>query len=67
MHNRENFKFETEAAAAEFVKRETDNRCPSEDKYVSGPFFMDEDVIFKNMLWASTGKKYWEVTVESYS
>lgn len=66
MHYRKEFKFETEAAAAEFAKVQKENKCPSEDKYVYGPFFMDEDKIFKTMMWASTGKKWWQVSVESY-
>lgn len=66
MHNRTEYKFDTEAAAVEFTNKQKENKCPSEDKYIYGPFFMDEDVIFKTMLWASTGKKWWQVTVETY-
>lgn len=66
MHARNEYKFEDEIAAVEFANKTRENKCPSEDLYVSGPHFMDEDVIFKNMMWASTGKKYWSVTVEVY-
>lgn len=66
MHTRNEYKFENESVAVKFATKERENKCPSEDKYISGPFFMDEDVIFKNMMWASTGKKYWSVTIEVY-
>ncbi len=66
MHSKKEYKFETEAEAAKFAEIERSNKCPSEDKYISGPFFHDDDEVFKNMMWASKGLKYWVVLVESY-
>lgn len=66
MHNRTEYKFDTETAAVEFANKQKENKSPSEDKYISGPFFMDEDIIFKNTKGVSTGKKWWQVTVETY-
>lgn len=67
MHTNTKYKFDTEAEAKAFVEKQLANKSPIEDKYVRGPFFMDEDVIFKNMMWASAGNKWWQVDVESYS
>jgi hypothetical protein len=66
MHTCNNYKFETESSAIEFAANQRANKCPSEDKYVSGPVFMDENQIFKSMPWANTGKTWWQVTVEIY-
>jgi hypothetical protein len=66
MHTKKDYKFDTEVEAQEFADRQRANKCPSEDLYVSGPFFHDDDVVFKNMMWASKGLKYWVVNVESY-
>lgn len=66
MHTNRSYEFDNEVEAKEFADNERANKAPHEDKYVSGPFFMDEDEIFKNMMWASTGRKYWKVSVEVY-
>lgn len=66
-HYQNTYKFDNEAEAIAFADNARTSTCPSEDKYVSGPFFMDENVIFKNMEWANTGKTWWQVTVEIYS
>lgn len=66
MHTKKEHKFQTEAEAQKFADFQLANKCPSEDLYVYGPFFHDDDVVFKNMMWASQGLKYWTVTVESY-
>lgn len=66
MHTKNTYKFDNEAEAIAFAESNRSSKCPSEDRYVSGPFFMDEDVIFKTMMWASTGKKWWQVDVEVY-
>lgn len=60
------YKFDTEELANEFVADQKAKQSPDEDLYIYGPTFFDEDVIFKHMSWASTGKKYWEVTVVTY-
>lgn len=65
-HYENTYKFESEIEAKAFVESERSNKCPSEDKYVSGPFFMDENVICKNMEWANTGKTWWQVDIEIY-
>ena len=67
MHTKTDYKFDTEGEAQTFADAAKASKFPNEDKYVSGPMFMDEDVIFKHMLWASTHKKYWLVTIEIYS
>jgi hypothetical protein len=66
-HYRNTYKFETEAEAIAFADNARANKCPSEDKYVTGPCFMDENVIFKYMEWANTGKTWWQVDIEIYS
>ncbi len=66
-HSCKTFKFETETEAKKFADTERANKFPNEDKYVSGPFYMDENVIFKTMPWANTGKTWWQVTVELYN
>jgi hypothetical protein len=60
------YKFETEAEATNFACKAREDKCPSEDKYVLGPYFMDENEIFKKMPWANEGRSWWEVTVETY-
>jgi len=67
MRRLQDYKFDTESKAVAFANKQRLNKCPSEDKYVRGPFFMDEDIIFKSMMWASTGKKWWQVDIEIYS
>ena len=66
-HYRDVYKFEDEASAKEFATRTRANKSPAEDLYVTGPIFMDENEIFRNMPEANTGKTWWQVTVESYS
>lgn len=66
-HYRNTYKFETKVEATAFADNTRANKCPSEDLYVSGPFFMDEDEIFKNMNRANTGKTWWQVDIEIYS
>jgi len=65
--NRTTHKFETESDAQKFADTTRASKSPIEDLYVSGPCFMDENSIFKNMEWANTGKTWWQVDVESYS
>jgi hypothetical protein len=65
-HSIKDYKFETESEAIAFAAAQRENKCPSEDKYVRGTVYMNEDEIFKNMLWASTGKKWWQVTIEYF-
>jgi hypothetical protein len=67
MHSNKIFKFETEIAAKEFVAEQKKNIWPHEDTRIHGPFFMDENVIFKNMEWANTGKTWWQVDIDTYS
>lgn len=64
-HTVQTYKFETEADAQSFIEKHL-GKYPNEDKYIRGPIFMDEDKIFKHMIWASTGKKWWQVTVEIF-
>lgn len=66
MRLKTNYQFANEADAQMFADAERTNKSPEEDKYVSGPFFMDDDVTFKNMPWANTGRKYWSVVTEIY-
>jgi len=69
-HNRTYHKFDTQAEAMDFAEAERNNKSPVEDKYVSGPFYIDEDFIFEDMPWApwaKTGKNYWAVDIETYS
>ena len=66
-HYKKTHKFASEEEAQKFAAMVRANRSPNEDLYVSGPFFMDEATIFKNMEWANTGQTWWQVDVESYS
>lgn len=66
MHTTNSYHFETEEKAQEFVNRRKNRISPNEDTIIRGPYFMDDDVIFKDMMWASKGRKYWQVTVETY-
>lgn len=66
MHTNKTYTFETKEQASAFVKQQRANIPLNEDRYVSGPHFIDQDEIFKNMKWASKGLKYWSVTVERY-
>ena len=66
-HYKNIYKFDNESEAVAFCKSQRSNKCPSEDKYIYGPFFMDEDAIFKTMMEASTSKKWWQVDIEIYS
>lgn len=69
MYSTKDFKFESEAEATEFAKTERENKCPSEDKYVVGPLFMDEEEIFKDTSLShmiSKKSKWWQVTIETY-
>ncbi len=66
MHMNNRYEFDDREKAHKFAEAERASRMPHEDKYIVGPMFMDVDEIFKHMMWASTGRKYWLVTVESY-
>ena len=66
MHTKNEFKFDNQEQAQQFADAQLANKSPIEDKYISGPFFHDDDEIFKNMMWASKGQKYWAVIVEVY-
>jgi hypothetical protein len=66
MHKIEEFKFKTEEEALEFASSQRANKYPDEDKYVVGPFFMDEEEIFKNMAWCNMKEKWWQVSIETF-
>lgn len=66
MRSQNKYEFQSEAEATEFAAKVRFNKCPSEDLYVHGPVYMDEDKAFKNMAFVNPGRKYWLVTVESY-
>jgi hypothetical protein len=60
-HYKNTYQFASESEAVAFAESERSNKCPSEDKYVRGPSFMDENAISKNM-----GKTWWQVDIEIY-
>ena len=66
MHTRKTHEFQTETEAKEFVIKQQSFYDPSMDQYVSGPTFIDEDVVFRHNPDLSTHRKYWLVTVETY-
>ena len=66
MHTKNDYKFDTKEEAEKFADTQRSNKSPDEDKYIYGPFFHDDDEIFKSMMWASKGLKYWVVSVEIY-
>jgi hypothetical protein len=67
MHSLSDYHFETEVEAIAFATQQRANKCPSEDKYVTGPIYMDEEVILKDITWTTSKAKWWQVTVESFS
>lgn len=66
MHQVKEHKFDTKEKAENFANLQRLNTYPGEDRYVRGPFFLDDDEIFKNIPGASQGRKYWIVTIETY-
>jgi hypothetical protein len=66
-HFRKTYKFETETEALAFAETHRVNKSPIEDKYVTGPSFMDENEIFKNWPGMSSGKTWWQVDIEIYT
>lgn len=65
-HSIKDYKFETEAEAIAFATQHRENKCPSEDKYVMGPVYMDDEVIFKGMSCVTSKAKWWQVTIEYF-
>jgi hypothetical protein len=65
-HYRDTYKFETETEALAFAETQRKNSSPIEDKTVTGPFFMDENEIFKNWPGMSSGKTWWQVNIEIF-
>jgi hypothetical protein len=65
-HFRKIYKFETEAEALSFAESQRSNKSPIDDKYVTGPSFMNENEIFKNWYGMSSGKTWWQVDIEIY-
>jgi hypothetical protein len=65
-HVLKDYKFETEAEAEAFAKSQREYIDPSEDKYVMGPVYMDDEVIFKNCSWNTSKEKWWQVTIEYF-
>ena len=60
------YKFDTQLEAEAFARAEKENKCPSEDKYVMGPVYMDDEVIFKDISWNTSTAKWWQVTVQTF-
>lgn len=66
MHTKKlQFRFKTEADAIKFADAEKVSYDPSCDVYVTGPFFIDEAVVLKD-LPIDKFDTYWEVGVEVY-
>lgn len=58
------YKFETEAEAATFAN--SMRTVKNVDTYVMGPVYMDDEEIFKNVIWCTSKEKWWQVTVSYY-
>jgi hypothetical protein len=65
MHTKNTYRFKTEAQAISFADAEKVSYDPSCDVYVTGPFFVDEAVVLKD-LPIDKFDTYWEVGVEVY-
>lgn len=65
MHTKNTYRFKTEAQAISFADAEKVSYDPSCDVYVTGPFFIDEAVVLKD-LPIDKFDTYWEVGVEVY-
>jgi hypothetical protein len=65
MHTKNQYRFETEADAIKFADAEKVSYDPSCDVYVTGPFFIDEAVVLKD-LPIDKFDTYREVGVEVY-
>mgnify|MGYP000291757726 CR=1 FL=1 len=66
MHNKKEYRFDTKADAQTFVDAELRSYDQTCDVYTSGPFFVDEAVVFKDMPWVTDTKTYWQVGIEVY-
>ncbi len=70
MYMRGEYKFATEVAAAEFVNKQESDISASEEKYVSGPFFMDQKKIYSSIDFPNEvpglNSTWWQVEVEIY-
>jgi hypothetical protein len=66
MHTLDSYKFQTQDEALAFANLQRNNSSPIEDKYVRGPFFMDDEVTFKCDSYNFSKEKYWVVTVEIF-
>lgn len=64
------YKFANEIDATEFVSKQETEKVPNEEKYISGPFFMDEEKIYNSIDFAEDqpelNKSWWHVEVEIY-
>jgi hypothetical protein len=59
--------FETEEEAMIFCKKQNECKNPIDDIYISEPMYVDEAKIYKDMSWVNKTRKYWAVSVETYS
>lgn len=64
-HTKNNYQFDSKEDAQKFADAEKVSYDPSCDVYVTGPMFMDEAEIFKNIAPEKTDT-YWLVGVEVY-
>jgi hypothetical protein len=62
MHTKQSYTFKTKNEADEFLMKLPPVRGDS-DRYVTGPVFMDNEVIFANTPFKNS-EKYWQVTIE---
>ena len=67
MHTVSTHKFDTEPEALKFAQQQRETATPSQDKYVTGPYYMDHEVILKDHSWNRSAAKWWQVTVEQFS
>lgn len=70
IYMRGEYKFANEVDAFEFVNKQELDKSESEEKYVSGPFFMDEKKIYDSIDFPegvpALTKSWWQVEVEIY-
>ena len=68
MHTKNEYAFTTQAEAQEFTNRYLGpSGRPDRDTYVTGPFYRDDAVTFKDMTWVECRPPYWSVIIEIYS
>lgn len=66
MHTITTHKFDLEREAQHFAQQHRQSIVPGEDKYVLGPYWMDNEQILRGHSWNRSTAKWWQVTIEQF-